>query len=324
MSPKLLRYAGVVLVGLAAGGLIGYGFGHKATTNATSQVLRENSSTYKFVNPLLLTQSNSSTKAPQYEGIRSAAASYIKNAVAAGKASDISLYVRDMNSGLWTGVNEDATYAPGSMLKVPIMLGYLDKSEEVPAFLDEKYYYNPQIDEGQYFKPARMLSQGTYAARDLIKNMIIESDNTATIILANAHPEEVAKVYENLALPNPEAGADFMSPKQYASFWRVLYNGTYLSHDVSEEALDLLSLTTFDDGLIASLPKGVRVSHKFGEHTNVAPGIAPVHELHDCGIVYPDKTDPYFICVMTRGSDFMSLETVISDISKMVFENLPK
>jgi len=313
----------VGMTALLVGVLAGYWYGHR-TPIVSPQALRENSTEYKFVNPLLLTQNNSSTRSSQYEGLYSDVLDYIKKAQSTSQADRISVYVRDMNNGLWTGVNEDDIYAPGSMLKVPIMMGYLNKAEDVPSFLDEKYYYNPSVDEGQYFKPAKMLAQGTYPARDLIKNMIIESDNTATLILANAHPDVVTKVYDNLALPYPVAGADFMSPKQYASFWRVLYNGTYLSHDISEEALDLLSLTTFDDGLVAGLPKNTRIAHKFGEHTTVAPGTAPIHELHDCGIVYPDKTDPYFICVMTQGSDFPPLETIISDISKLVYKELPR
>src|SRR6266481_7334580 len=131
------------------------------------------------------------------------------------------------------------------MLKVAIMMGYLNQAETNPNFLNIKYAYTPQIDEGQYFKPPVTLSAGSYSATDLIKNMIVESDNTATLILANQNPSIIENVYKKLSLPDPEVGSDFMSPKQYAIFWRVLYNGTYLSHETSEEALDLLSLTTF-------------------------------------------------------------------------------
>ena len=316
----------LVVLGVLIGGAGGYFFARQAPqslASSGSQVLRVNSSEYKFTNPLLLTQSNSDNKSPDYNSLQGKIFDYISTAEKSGQISDISVYFRDMNSGKWTGVNENDMYAPGSMLKVAIMMGYLSAAEENPSVLDEKYSYDPQIDEGQYFKPPVMLVADQYAASDLIKNMIVESDNTATLILANQNPNIIEQVYKNLALPDPQAGVDFMSPKQYAVLWRVLYNGTYLSHDDSEEALDLLSLTTFDDGLVAGLPANTPVAHKFGEHSDVFANKPTVHELHDCGIIYPSSKDPYFLCVMTRGSDFTPLEKTISDISKLVYDNLP-
>jgi beta-lactamase class A len=309
------------------GGAGGYIYAqHKvafSSSSTSSQTFRENSPNYKFTNPLLLTQSNADKPSSAYASFQTVIDNYLDSARTNSDVSDVSVYFRDMNSGLWTGVNENDTYAPGSMLKVAIMMGYLSTAETNTGFLDVKYAYTPQIDEGQYFKPPVMLPAGTYSAGDLIKNMIIESDNTATLILANQNPNVVERVYHNLHLPDPEVGADFMSPNQYAVFWRVLYNGTYLSHDDSEEALDLLSLTTFNDGLVAGLPSGTRVAHKFGEHTDVSVNKPVVHELHDCGIVYLPSKDPYFLCVMTRGSDFNALEKVISGLSKLVYDNLP-
>jgi hypothetical protein len=45
-------------------------------------------------------------------------------------------------------------------------------------------------------------------------------------------------------------------------------------------------------------------------------------EMHDCGIVYYPYR-PYLLCVMTKGSgEIKSLETVIQDVSKMVYEEV--
>jgi beta-lactamase class A len=310
-----------LLVSLGCGYWLGQ---HKSvfSNSPSSQVLRENSPEYKFINPLLLTQSNNSLHTPSLSILESKIASFVTIAKGDKSLNDISVYYRQMNSGDWTGFNENGTYAPGSMLKVAILIGYLDSADTDQNILDTQYSYNPQIDEGQYYKPAAMLSPGKHDVRDLIKNMITESDNTATLILANQRPDIVEKVYKALALPNPQVGEDFMSPLQYSAFWRVLYNATYLTKPNSEEALDLLSLTTFNDGLVAGLPNGIKVAHKFGEHTNVEPNAPPVRELHDCGIIYPSSKSPYFLCVMTRGSDFKVLEKTISDVSKLVYETV--
>ena len=84
---------------------------------------------------------------------------------------------------------------------------------------------------------------------------------------------------------------------------------------MSEKALELLSKTTFNDGIVAGLPENIVVSHKFGEY------ILPDEiELHDCGIIYYVQ-NPYFLCVMTRGKDEGELKNTISGISKIIYED---
>jgi hypothetical protein len=65
------------------------------------------------------------------------------------------------------------------------------------------------------------------------------------------------------------------------------------------------------------LPKSLAVAHKFGER-ELPNGIK---QLHDCGIVYLPK-HPYLLCIMTRGTDYDRLSTVISTISKKIYEDL--
>lgn len=307
---------------LIIGFSIGYFIRNVSLSNRNVNALRENSKEYKFINPLLLVYSDNETVSPEYKALESKIITYIDSATKTNNASNISFYFRDLNSSLWTGVNENDKYAPGSMLKVAVLLAYLKLSDKTPTALDENYFYEPKIDGGQYFKPPTILSSGYHSVRDLIKNMIIESDNTATITLINKNSQAVDQVYLDLKLPIPTDISDFMSAKSYSVLWRVLYNSTYLNRNLSEQSMTLLSLTTFKDGLVAGVPPTVTVAHKFGEHTNVIAGQDPERELHDCGIVYPQNKGPYFICVMTRGNDFNKLESVISDISKITYNHV--
>ena len=60
-------------------------------------------------------------------------------------------------------------------------------------------------------------------------------------------------------------------------------------------------------GLRAGVPDGTTVSEKFGERHIVDSSTGTSQEeLHDCGLVYA-KSGTYFLCVMTRGSDFPTL-----------------
>ena len=71
----------------------------------------------------------------------------------------------------------------------------------------------------------------------------------------------------------------------------------------------------FKEALVAGVPPGITVAHKYGERSF---SDSPIRQLHDCGIVY-FKPEPYILCVMTRGTDTLELAKVIGDVSRLVF-----
>ena len=288
---------------------------------------RENSSQYSFINPLLFTETDKRFF-PEFNAFNNQINAYIRSAINSRRADSVSVYYRDMNSGHWTGVNEDKSYEPSSMLKVLVMISYYMKASDplastsVDSFLAQKLYYPGSDVTGQNYPPMNVLPAGSYSMQDLIDDMIVNSDNVALNVLESNDQDGFNHVYKDFRLPPVPSGdpTDYMTAKSYAVVFRTLYNSTYLPWDISEKALKLLASTTFTQGLVAGVPPGTVVSHKFGEHTNIGPNNRVMwHELHDCGIVYYDSR-PYLLCVMTSGQDFSKLETVVSGISTMVYQ----
>ena len=151
--------------------------------------------------------------------------------------------------------------------------------------------------------------------------MIKSSDNNATLLLYQFLGfDKTAETYKDLGLNPPQVDTDYqVSARQYATFFRILYNATYLSQSQSEKALSLLAEVDFKDGLVAGVPAGVVVAHKFGERHY--DGDVAVEQLHDCGIIYKQK-HPYILCVMTRGRSVTELASVISQVSRTVYETI--
>ncbi len=281
--------------------------------------IRAGASDYQFINPLILVD-NANTSFPELNPLKNIIATHITQAKQALGVEDVSVYYRDMATGKWTGVNENDQYAPSSMLKVGILMAYLKIAITNPDILNQLLPYKPTNDSGQFFKP-KQLSAGEYSVKDLLVQMIEQSDNDALIALNNAKPQELVDVFNALNIPYPSTSTptNFMSPQIYSRMFRALYNATYLPDIYSEEAFKLLSLTSFNQGLISGIAASTTVSHKFGEQTDVVNGIVTDKELHDCGIVYyPDH--PYFLCVMTKGQDFSVLANIIGNISESVYD----
>ncbi len=321
MSRKIIIYS-VLLCVISV--LIGwYGKTYTTQPKVRFKEIRENLSTYHYINPLLYI--NTFTQDPAFNSLRNLITNSIKTSTGNDDADSISVYFRDMNSGHWTGVDEDHQYEPSSMLKVLVMISYLKKAELDPSILNKQLYYR-STNTGQHYPPVHPLKAGYYSVTDLIRSMIVESDNDAVHLLDEGNDTAFYSIYNTLQLPPiPTADEaaidvpDYMSPKSYSALFRTLYNATFLSRPDSEEALKLLSQTTFNKGLVAGIPEGITVAHKFGEHAvQTQTGEVIQSELHDCGIIYT-QNHPYFLCVMTKGKDFAKLEKVISTISKIVY-----
>jgi len=157
----------------------------------------------------------------------------------------------------------------------------------------------------------------------LVKNTIIYSDNTAyDLLVLNTDNQNFKKTFTDLGILLPPAQEvnlkDFITVKDYSSFFRVLYNASYLSPENSQKALNLLTQTTFKDGLTALLPSDLTVAHKFGERLTPETGEV---QLHDCGIVYYPQ-NPYLLCLMTRGRDPKKLAKFIGQTSLQIYDYL--
>ncbi|MFZ2719503.1 MAG: serine hydrolase [Minisyncoccia bacterium] len=238
-----------------------------------------------------------------------------------GKATHISYYFRDLNNGSWFGLNEKETFSPASLLKVPLLIHILAQAEKDPNILNTQIeYMGGDADAAQFVVPQNPIAVGkVYTVSDLLQHMMVESDNNAALLLAEfAGPDKFKTIFTDLGLSLPPTvnNTGSMSVRDYASFFRILFNASYISQPASEGALILLSQSKFKEGIVAGVPSDVLVAHKFGERE-----FEGQKQLHDCGIVYAGKS-PYLLCIMTRGNDFKKLESVIATLSRTTYDQV--
>ncbi len=240
-----------------------------------------------------------------------------------GKVENISIWVRDLSTRQWAAYNEHETYAPASLLKLPLLLAYYKIAELDPSILQDRLTYQPNDENDGYIKPSHTLTPGTeYSVEELLQQMIRSSDNNPIRSLAeHISPQIINNTLTDLGLQitNSSDTFQFVTAKTYANVFRILHNASYLDRDYSEKALDLLTTVEYR-GMSKPLPPTVRVAHKFGERELINnEGVVSGVQLHDCGVVYK-KSSPFSLCVMTQGKDFMTLSTVIEEVSKAVYD----
>jgi beta-lactamase class A len=325
MTP-LLRTLGLGLALLAAGFAAGY-----ATREALRQrevdraaFTQRRAGGFRYINPLLECDiAEDVLRNRELVPFKERITAYLEGRLDPRWASSVSVYFRELNDGLWFSVGDTERYAPASLRKLPLMIALL-KTADGPAgraLLEREVTFDLSRDynQDQNLKPSRPLVPGQrYQVRELIERMIVQSDNNAFTLLARVvDPAELDRVYALLRMQNPRATGDdaFLSVQTYASFFRVLYNATYLSKEASEWALETLARSEFRAGLVAGVPSSVPVAHKFGEKTDPKAGS---FQLHDCGIVYY-PSHPYLLCVMSQGPSFEFLDDVIVAVSRLAY-----
>lgn len=234
----------------------------------------------------------------------------------------VSIYYRDLADGPWFGINEHQEFNPASMMKVPVMIAWLKRAEKNPRALKQTFLFEGAVDMSavQRHKPRYTLVAGErYQVENLLEYMMRYSDNNATSLLYNnLKTEELNAVLDGMDISNrPNEGNNSITVHGYSGFFRILYNASFLSREMSEEALRLLSREDFPQGISAGVPKGVAVASKFGEYEDGSGA----KQLHEFGIVYHLK-GAYILGVMTQGNDFERQSEFIRDVSALVYREI--
>lgn len=274
-----------------------------------------------LIHPLLDCYAFSSSTIRAMKNMEDSIKAYINTEQLKKNAKQISVYYRSLNNGPWIGVNENEQYCPASLLKLPFLIAALKQEQNEPGFLDKKVeYYQAEKIYKRNIGDTLYLQYGEYyTIYQLIEEMVIHSDNDAMLIVVNNIWSNVFEdVFYDLDIDiNSYAPDDrYISPKIYASYYRILYNATYLNERLSNLALNILTKSTYKSGILAGLPPKIVSAHKYGERTYENQNEL---ELHDSAIVY-DADQPYLLCIMTRGTDFKKLTKIISTLSAKIYK----
>jgi beta-lactamase class A len=117
-----------------------------------------------------------------------------------------------------------------------------------------------------------------------------------------------------------------LSLNAFAAFFRVLYNSSYLTEEMSEKALRYLSKSSFRTGMVAGIPPNVDIASKHGERNIPVATNGEVRELsqlHEFGVIYhPNR--PFLLGIMVRGEGFDQMTKTLRDITHLVYEEVDR
>lgn len=324
--PTALR---VVASVIAAAALLALGAWIDATWLTTGGALAQCGERYQLVNSSVACNGPPTLDKRVYDPLREELIATLRTRIESGAIGAYAIYFRDLVNGPAFGIDEYAKFVPASLLKLPLVLAFLAEEEDRPGLLQQAVAYDGDeaVPIVQTVRSGVSLERGrAYTVETLLENVLRYSDNASYLALRRyqrSTPDGDARLlqtYRELGIVNPNDPLDqTVTVRGYASLFRLLYNVSYLDAELSERALRWLAESSFKDGLVAGVPPGTVVAHKFGERAlDGADASVGTRQFHDCGIVYYPK-NPYLLCVMTRGEDFAPLIETVRTVSSRVY-----
>jgi beta-lactamase class A len=159
----------------------------------------------------------------------------------------------------------------------------------------------------------------TMTLRECARFLIKESDNTAEVMLNRyLGEEEIEAELERIGarstsywMPNTT------TPNDVLLVLKAIADPSYTSPELSDEMLDVMTNTSFEDRLPQPLPKGLQVSHKIGSYGDT---------FGDAGVVFPegshDVRDAYYIVVMASDTSEWTARAAMREMSLATYRIL--
>ncbi|MGG7176813.1 serine hydrolase [Clostridium paraputrificum] len=216
------------------------------------------------------------------------------------------IYYYDLTTGSEYVLNENKEFEAASTVKVPIAMMVADKIKNKELSKTDKIAY----EEYDYEGGAGVL-QGDIKVNqkisidELLKDMIVESDNIATNMLkrvVGSKDEYISKI-TGIEMNNHN---NLLTPKQEKIILQNLYERQF-DNPMYSEIIELMKNTSSHDRLDKYIPYE-KVAHKIGDYADY---------INDIGIIYTDK--PYILCVCTKGEGEKGRENIAS-ISKAIYD----
>jgi beta-lactamase class A len=193
---------------------------------------------------------------------------------------DVGIYTKSLRTGKTVQINADTIFPTASMVKVPIMIGIMDKIEKRALKYHQSLVYSDSL---------------LYAGEDILgsfKNgekielskvmmlMLTTSDNTASLWLqkyagTGTRINEILQQYgfENTRVNSRTVGREInrnqygwgqTTPKEMATIYEQLYLGKIINDSASKKMLRLLGRNYWDEEALSEIPSTIFVASKSG------------------------------------------------------------
>ena len=250
-----------------------------------------------------------------------------------GFNGDIGIYVKNLRTGKTVAINADTVYPTASIVKVPIMIGIVQKLYSGELKYDSMFTYKDSLlYEGEdilgSFKSGEKI-----ALKKLLMLMLTTSDNTASLWLQSiaGTGARINQILDSLGFkdtrvnsrtPGREANRTKYqwgqtTPKEMGTLFEKIYNKEVFSAEACGRMMRILGRNFWDeDEAISQIPPTIEVFSKNG----------CVNASRSEVLLVNAPRNPYIFCIFTKNNKDTQWThdneawTMARKVSKMLWE----
>jgi beta-lactamase class A len=252
--------------------------------------------------------------------------------LSAGFKGDVGIYVKDLQTGKMASINADSIFPTASMVKVPILIGIMDKLNKGELKYHQELTYKDSLLYAGSDLLASLKHNEKVELSKVIMLMLTTSDNTASLWLQSlaGTGTRINQILDSIGYtatrvnsrtPGREANRDKFgwgqtSPKEMASLFEALANRNLMDATSSEKMLRLLGRNYWDEEALSQIPPDVFVASKNGA----------VNASRSEVVYVSGKNARYVFCICTKNNKDTSWELnneaweLARKVSKLLWE----
>jgi len=247
-------------------------------------------------------------KAKDPEVIRDEVVKFLKS-----QKGDFSVYYEDLKTDDNFSVHGNTVQTAASLNKLPVV-AYLYNlaSRKVIDLQDTIVIQESDIQDYGTGSIRYQKAGQQYTLQSLARLALKESDNTAAHVLNIRLGEGNIQSYAyQIGMSSTNMIDNDTSARDIGKFFQMLYQNKIASKALSQELLEYMENTDFEDRIPPLLPNNLHIYHKTGDGVNF---------IHDGGIISNGKT-PFILSIMSSNiTDEKAAKATISKIALIVFE----
>ena len=229
-----------------------------------------------------------------------------------GFNGDIGIYVKNLRTGKTVSINADTIFPTASIVKVPILLGIMDKLQKGELKYDQEIIYKDSLlYEGEdilgSFKDKEKI-----AVKKVIMLMMTTSDNTASLWLQSLAGKgtRINEILDSLGMKSTRVnsrtpgrennrtqyGWGQTTPLEMAKLFEMIYNFQIFSPVISEKMLRIMGRNFWDAEALSQIPPTIEVFCKNGAVNASRSEVLIANAVHN----------PYIFSIFTKNNKDIS------------------
>lgn len=225
-----------------------------------------------------------------------------------GFNGNVGVYVKNIRTNKIVSINADTIFPTASMIKIPILIGIMDKINKGELQYHQNLIYKDSLLYAGVDILGSFKNNESIELSKVIMLMLTMSDNTASLWLQSlaGGGKRINEIMDSIGFKNTRVnsrtpgreldrkqfGWGQTTPKEMVALFEKIYRGQLISDSASKKMLRLMGRAYWDEQAISQVPAGIFVAAKNGA----------VDESRSETLLVMAPKNPYIFSICTKNN----------------------